>query len=89
MSASLASASISYFTRMPLKPLRTSASIPRMPCRSMSASTVALTDFSLMPRFAATVAMPAPMQPDRPTSTNSTGVEPWSSEAKISGWSVS
>ena len=55
--------------RMPLKPLRTSGSMPRMPARSMSPSTVALTERSWMPRFLATEATPAVRQPARPIST--------------------
>ncbi len=60
-----------------------------MPRRSMSPSTDAVTLRSLTPRLAATVATPALRQPARPASTVSTGVGPWSSEAKISGWSPS
>ena len=55
----------------------------------MSPSIVALTELSWIPRFCATAATPAVRQLARPTSTNSTGVGPLSSEAKTSGWSAS
>ena len=42
-----------------------------------------------MPRFCATAAMPAVRQLASPTSRYSIGVMPWSSDAKISGWSAS
>jgi len=42
-----------------------------------------------IPRCRATDATPAVRQPARPTSTYSTGLAPWSSEAKHSGWSTS
>src|SRR6185295_3305906 len=85
----VASASISKITLMPLKPLRTSLSMPRMPARSMPASSVAFTERSWILRFCATAAIPAVRQEARPTSTYSTGVAPLSSEAKIAGWSAS
>ena len=74
---------------MPLKPLRTSLSMPRMPRTSIAPSIVAETLRSWISRFWATAATPAVRQPARPTSTYSTGVAPLSSEAKISGWSTS
>ena len=64
-----------YVTLMPLKPLRTSLSMPRMPWTSMSPSSVAETDFSWISRFCATAATPAVRQLARPTSTYSTGVD--------------
>ncbi len=62
MSAGEASASIEKVTLMSLKPLRTSASAPRMPRMSWPPSTEASTELSLMPRFCATEAMPAVRQ---------------------------
>ena len=56
-----------------------------VPWMSIGASIVAFTEFNWMLRFCATAAMPAVRQPARPTSTNSTGVDPLSSDAKISG----
>src|SRR5262249_34561564 len=84
-----ASASISKFTLMSLKPLRTSLSMPRMPWMSIEPSSVALTERSWILRSCAIDATPAVRQPASPASTISTGVAPLSSEAKISGWSVS
>src|SRR5690606_39869858 len=46
--SSVQSASISNFTLMPSNPLRTSVSMPRIPCRSMPASSVAFTERSWM-----------------------------------------
>ena len=75
--------------RTPLKPLRTSGSAPRMPCRSISALTEAWTDRSWICRCCATAAMPAVRQPPSATSTYSTGVIPLSCAANCSGWSMS
>src|SRR6187402_2592231 len=85
MSSRDASASISNTTLIPSKPLRTSLSMPRMPCRSMPPSSVALTERNWIERFWATAAMPAVRQEARPTRTYSTGVAPLSSAAKTSG----
>src|SRR3954469_3676187 len=74
---------------MLLNPLRTSLSMPRMPRTSIAPSIVADTRRSWICRFCATAAMPAVRQPPRATSTYSTGVAPLSSDAKISGWSMS
>src|SRR6185312_13349966 len=68
-------------------PLRTSGSAPRIPRRSWSASTTALTERSWMPRFVATAAIPAVKHPASAASTVSVGVGPWASEANTSGWS--
>src|ERR1700722_1239310 len=59
MSAWLGSGATSNWTRMRSKPLGTSASIPRMPWRSISPCTVAVTERSWIPRLVATVATPA------------------------------
>src|SRR5580692_4122378 len=84
-----ASASMANRTVIASKPLRASGSAPRMPRMFISPSIVAVTDRSWMPRNWATEATPAARQPTRPTSTNSTGVAPLSSESKHSGWSTS
>src|SRR5271170_7827407 len=89
MSSRDASASMLNVTLMSLKPLRTSLSAPRMPRMSWLPSSVALTEFSLMPRFSATDATPADRQLARPTRRYSIGVMPLSSAAKTSGWSAS
>src|SRR5215216_3865257 len=55
----------------------------------MSASSVALTEWSWMPRLWATAATPAVRQLARPERTTSTGVGALSSDAKTCGWSAS
>ena len=60
-----------------------------MPCRSISAETVACTERSWIRRCWATAAMPAVRQPPSATSTYSTGVIPLSCAANCSGWSMS
>ena len=89
ISSAVASASMSKRTVTPLKPLRISGSAPRMPRMFIVPSTVAVTERSWMPRCWATAATPAVRQLPSADRTISTGVAPWSIEAKHSGWSAS
>ena len=89
MSSGDASASILYVTLMPLKPLRMSASMPRMPRTSIAPSTVADTERSWILRPGRQPRRRRSGSSARPTSMYSTGVAALSSEAKISGWSAS
>ncbi len=84
-----ASPAILKFTRMRWYPFRTWFDRPRMPSRFMSPSIVDSTEFSVTPRAAATLAIPAVRQVPSACSRNSTGVGPWSLPTRTAGWSAS